>query len=436
MNSKEDTRSDLLTLSKVFLLVKSILFTIPQLVVSQYDTSSQLIFNSSEAPKWLSYGLSRFIVWDTVFFIKIAQRGYIYEQEWAFGWLWTRLIRWVGDITIAPILKFLWPSIPSELDDLGESVNSVYSYGIAAVTIAHVGHYLATVMIYFLAKKLEHTVTGKTNTSFPLIVGLLYVISPGGIFLSSGYSETVFAFCSFLGAYFRETDRYISSGIAFAICCLLRGNGVLWGIVFLNDLYEMIKNRRWFKAIEVIIGGILVGLGFFSIQFLAYIRYCPGREWCQNIPPLIYGYVQSHYWNVGFFKYWRTWQIPNFFFAFPTWFFFWRSFLRFKSVERLRPYLIIQMLMLMMSLFIWHVQIITRVGTCMPLVYLYLAERIGKDEEKSKSQKTESNSTQKHGLIERLKSDFKRHEGLWSVRYMVTWIGVQAVLYASFIPPA
>ncbi|KAK7208639.1 GPI mannosyltransferase 2 [Myxozyma melibiosi] len=379
--------ADVTLLTSTFVLVKSLLFIIPQLVTQQYDTSSQLLFTSTQVPWIANYVLPRFLVWDTVFFIKIAQRGYIYEQEWAFnGWLWTGTIRVVGDI---------------------------YIYAIAVIIIAHAFHYLAVVTLYIASTYVEKFIRpAKSNTvkkgrrsMFPLLSALLFIISPGGIFMSAGYSETLFAYFSFLGIVFREANFHVLAGVSFAITACIRGNGILWGIVFLNDLYEsFIVRRKYGKSIGIIVGGSLVGAGFLSGQVFAYCRYCPGREWCEAMPPLIYKFVQSYYWDNGLFKYWRTWQIPNFFFAFPTWFLFYRSFQRYAGVSHLRPYVIIQALMGIMSLLLWHVQIITRVGTCMPLVYWYVAER--------------------------------RHEGLWEVRYMITWIGVQAVLFASFIPPA
>ncbi|KAK9461798.1 uncharacterized protein V1516DRAFT_673014 [Lipomyces oligophaga] len=440
--------NDLKLLSSTFVFVKIVLFVIPQLVLQQYDTSSQLLFKSSAVPELVNYILPRFLVWDTVFFIKIAQRGYLYEQEWAFGWLWTGLIRVVGDYCVNPSLYLIWPGLKTnpELDDLGNQVESVYGYAIASLIIAHVCHYLAILVLYFVSTILEQHLFKRPDPestgisfkppvrSFPLIVGLLYIVSPGGIFLSAGYSETAFALFSFLGIYFRETNQPILSGAAFTVTCGLRGNGILWGIIFLNDLYESFNVKAWGRCVRIVIGGSLIGAGFLSGQVFAYLRYCPGREWCGNVPPLIYGYVQNHYWGVGLFKYWRTWQIPNFFFAFPTWFLFWRSYQRYSKVPQLRPYIIIQSLMFVMSIFIWHVQIITRVGTCMPAVYWYIAERIYIDEPATKPNTVPGRGIKK--FINRARQSFKMHEGLWEVKYMITWIAVQAVLFASFIPPA
>ncbi len=42
----------------------------------------------------LSTKLSR---WDAIYFTKIASRGYLYEQEWAFGWGITLPIKFFAD---------------------------------------------------------------------------------------------------------------------------------------------------------------------------------------------------------------------------------------------------------------------------------------------------------------------------------------------------
>ncbi|KAK9450182.1 uncharacterized protein V1518DRAFT_195942 [Limtongia smithiae] len=436
---------DLRLLTSTFILVKSIIFVIPQLVLQQYDTSSQLLFVSPKVPEIVNYVLPRFLVWDTVFFIHIAQRGYVYEQEWAFGWLWTGAIRYVGNWIVAPIIALLWNET-SSVDEVGQPVGSLYAYAIAAILIAHACHYLAVITLYAVSTKIEKDLraleteasSGRSvsGANFPLVAALLYIISPGGVFMSAGYAETLFAFFGFLGIFLREINQHILAGLSFAITCGLRGNGVLWGIIFLNDLYEAVQLKRWKKSVGVIIGGSLIGIGFLSGQVYAYYRYCPGRPWCDNAIPSIFGFVQSHYWNNGFLKYWRTWQIPNFLFAFPTWFLFWRSFLRYRNVPRFRPYVIIQMLMFVMSLLFWHVQIITRVGTCMPLVYWHVAQRIYADEPLDDASENIRYPLTIKGIIRRGKADFKKHEGAWAVRYMLTWILVQAVLFASFLPPA
>ena len=54
-----------------------------------------------------------------------------------------------------------------------------------------------------------------------------------------------------------------------------------------------------------------------AFQFHGYLRFCSGQPssgvplWCAERVPYIYGYVQSHYWGVGFLKYWQISQASS-----------------------------------------------------------------------------------------------------------------------------
>ncbi len=86
-----------LTLS--FLLWKLFLLSIALLAPGPgYDTSSSLLFSqsseyghlTSNSPK--ASHLSNLVRWDAIYFTQIARRGYEFEQEWAFGWGFTKLL--------------------------------------------------------------------------------------------------------------------------------------------------------------------------------------------------------------------------------------------------------------------------------------------------------------------------------------------------------
>ena len=51
--------------------------------------------------------------------------------------------------------------------------------------------------------------------------------------------------------------------------------------------------------------------------------------WCSYTLPMAYQYIQSHYWNVGFLKYFHWKQIPNFILAAPMIFFILERSLKF-----------------------------------------------------------------------------------------------------------
>jgi hypothetical protein len=65
-----------------------------------YDTSTTLL---SDVPlsNGAALGVSgspfaaavlKFVRWDSIYFVRIAERGYLFEQEWAFGYGYTRLL--------------------------------------------------------------------------------------------------------------------------------------------------------------------------------------------------------------------------------------------------------------------------------------------------------------------------------------------------------
>ena len=54
-----------------------------------------------------------------------------------------------------------------------------------------------------------------------------------------------------------------------------------------------------------------------ALQFYGYLRFCSRQPsgdvpaWCAERVPYIYGYVQSHYWGVGFLNYWQLSQASS-----------------------------------------------------------------------------------------------------------------------------
>jgi hypothetical protein len=87
---------------KFFLLLIAVLSPGPG-----YDTSASLFSPSAaectQLPPAIQYILSKLTRWDAIYFVKIADRGYVFEQEWAFGWGFTRLIS-----LCAAGERFLW----------------------------------------------------------------------------------------------------------------------------------------------------------------------------------------------------------------------------------------------------------------------------------------------------------------------------------------
>lgn len=62
-----------------------------------YDTSTNLLLPSTADTDSLilnviSYTSSKLVRWDALYFVRVAQRGRLFEQEWAWGLGWTKSI--------------------------------------------------------------------------------------------------------------------------------------------------------------------------------------------------------------------------------------------------------------------------------------------------------------------------------------------------------
>ena len=56
-----------------------------------YDTSTTLL---SQPQSLLT---SKLVRWDAIYFTEVAHRGYLFEQEWAFGWGYTHILKLLTD---------------------------------------------------------------------------------------------------------------------------------------------------------------------------------------------------------------------------------------------------------------------------------------------------------------------------------------------------
>jgi phosphatidylinositol glycan class V len=301
----------------------------------------------------------------------------------------------------------------------------------------------------------------------------LHVISPAGLFLSSPYGESTFAFAAFLGVlcYIRAQQHTrlstrqsshpsaawtILSGLFFAISTLTRSNGLLHGTIFLIDasitLRTLLATRKaihLFHLLTIIIAGSLIALAFALPQAIAYTEFCTAsnsRPWCTRTLPSIYSWVQKHYWNVGFLSYWTPGNIPLFLLAAPMLAILTATALSVSlapdnilaslntpakhpitaSDTALFKHVALQLalpqfILAVMALTSFHVQIINRISSGCALWYLVLAIAV-------------------HGW------STDGSEGAWGllkgqrvevvVRLMAVYAIVQGGLYAAFLPPA
>ena len=217
--------------------------------------------------------------------------------------------------------------------------DSLTASALAGVFLSHATHAAGVVVLYYMSKDVFQSLLPKSSPSMheaetlALLVSLLHIISPAGIFLSGPCTEALFSFLHFCGLWsyirgylhekrgnLRLRNRFmISAGALIGIATTVRSNGILGGTLFAYDaLYEgyhclaLVKKiglrevtelqRRMAKTAVTVFAGCLAGLGLVAPQFLAWKEYCwsvqvdEKREWCARLVPSIYNWVQDRYW--------------------------------------------------------------------------------------------------------------------------------------------
>ncbi|KAI9770447.1 MAG: ER membrane glycoprotein subunit of the GPI transamidase complex-like protein [Geoglossum simile] len=451
----------------IFVIWKALLLLVVTLSPGpDYDTSTLLLLHGGDdrgpsSPSsrtngghrvWLSrgapHGLEKLVRWDAIYFAKISERGYLYEQEWAFGWGFTRLI-----------------ALSTKVGGKGNtSLSAEINTGIA---IAHIAHLFSVIVLYRLT---ELMFGGRRGRKLAFIASVLHIITPAGVFLSAPYAESLFSLLNFSGHLIYATGStpsrggrswgndllLVLSGAAFGLATTMRSNGLLNGIIYLFDVASELRslsrngigiaNAR--KIVALGVAGVLVGLGTVIPQWIAYLEYCSGTEsdrpWCRHTIPSVYTWVQDHYWNVGFMRYWTFSNLPLFALAGPMLSILglsaiWalrrpniRPAARTKRVAspapgaaggesftrtQLQKFAMPQLVLTILALTTYHVQIITRISSGYVVWYWWLAFLISEEPQ----------------IVV-----FGRKWNLAKpiVRWMVVYAILQSGLFASFLPPA
>ncbi|KAF2400936.1 hypothetical protein EJ06DRAFT_476197, partial [Trichodelitschia bisporula] len=408
----------------------------------------------------------RLVRWDAIYYTTSAQRGYVYEQEWAFGWglttLLGKLAEWLP-LSSSPLLDVAYHGI----------------------FLANASHLVTVFVLYYLTLSLTQR---HADQRIAFVTAALHIISPAGLFLAAPYPEAPFALLNFTGylfyshassgdpsAWALKNDAYlIISGALFGLATTLRSNGLFCGVIMFYDaiagsirvleglgliptttmsyipskLRDDVRYIGLRRLLTTVIAGVLVGLGFVGPQYIAWKQFCSGTSedevpvWCNRQIPSIYTWVQTHYWqeNVGPFKYWTLSNLPLFLLATPTLLLMASSAclaltgqwsLTPPTVETHRAKVeaakefdqsssithrlaLPQLVLAILALTSFHVQVITRLSSGYPLWYLFLATVILQRSTEAKGASWAS----------------------WTVKWMIMYGLIQGALFAAFLPPA
>lgn len=338
-----------------FLLSRFIIFTI------QYQVSQLIPDHDAHAFKHLESDLEKndidinvwktftgFLRWDAQYFFHIAKYGYTFENTLAFFPMFPLI---VGQI--ARYLELLCPII------------NIDTWLIIVFFYFNFFFFLVAATFLFL---LTAFVLGSYDMAYKATIFFSY--NPASIFFSAPYTEVFYSSMSFAGMMvcfmcylkYRQVFVFRYQGLCyvlllFGIATFTRSNGILncgFIVFYAVKLYvnrvQHASNKKYLMALKyagvTLILCLVVVLPFVVFQMYSYFMFCrdfdpdlperivkmaeehnfvlPGnvsrynQSWCFDKIPLAYSYVQSHYWNVGFLKYYEFKQIPNFLLAFPV----------------------------------------------------------------------------------------------------------------------
>jgi GPI mannosyltransferase 2 len=189
--------------------------------------------------------------------------------------------------------------------------------GLLAIVIAHTAHLLSVLVLFSLTS----AVFSEPSSWLAFTAASLHIISPAGIFLSAPYAESSCALLSFIGCLLFPKSLgdkgpvtashdmlVLLSGVFFGIATTFRSNGILNGLLLLEEAFRILWSLKSDSRISAFrrllatgLGGLSVAVGFLLPQYIAYTEYCGNsgtntRTWCKRTLPSIYTFVQDHYW--------------------------------------------------------------------------------------------------------------------------------------------
>ncbi|KAM4046197.1 GPI mannosyltransferase 2 isoform 1-T1 [Anomaloglossus baeobatrachus] len=268
-------------------------------------------------------GLGR---WDAEHFLFIAEHGYVYEHNMAFFPLLPIIIGGLARGPLVPLAGLL--RLRSRLLISSAFLNCACST-------------LAAVSLYLLG-----CVTLQSRRS-AFLAALLFCMSPVSIFMTTTYSESLYALATFTGLWQLHKSRTLCASAFLSLASAARSNGLVNVGFLLHSAVKAVVQRKGNcrEMMKTIFAIILVILPFILFQGFCYVKSClesNGNDqipqelltlamekgyrvhkksvpaWCSISFPLAYSHIQSEYWDVGLFRYFKLQQFPNFLLALPV----------------------------------------------------------------------------------------------------------------------
>ena len=172
-------------------------------------------------------------------------------------------------------VKLTWPKVLFALAP-GQTSHrpTAHQEAVSAILLSNACHLASAISLY----KLTLLCGGKLSRSKSVawLAATLHIISPGGLFLSAPYSDSLFSFLAVFGTYLYAlslkmigSERHMAgnmltllSAMIFSAASTVRSNGILNGVLFLFDflttVLSILKGEQGIvqHAIRIVVLGV------------------------------------------------------------------------------------------------------------------------------------------------------------------------------------
>ena len=216
-------------LTRLFLVSKMVLFLVAficALFIEPYNRSiGMILFPKDEPPLsridfWIKRLLRPFASWDGAYFMTIALKGYVYEQEHAFLPLYPSTMRLIASVLMRPLAPI---------------VSITGRCLLSGVLISNICHYISVTRLY----NMSCLIFG--DSYFAFLSAAFMILVPLQAVMSAVYSESLFGCLVIVGLHNFYQKKRAMAALAWCLAGCTRSNGIFLPGFF---IYEYIHSVR------------------------------------------------------------------------------------------------------------------------------------------------------------------------------------------------
>lgn len=221
--------------------------------IGSYDSSAEIQTGSTNV-------LNAFLRWDALYFLHIAEHGYVYEQETAFFPVLPLLTRLLAH-TRKKIYRLLKREI-NVVSVLSSSVSagftvSTFVFWNSNIQLLFYFSCRSLIQVNSLSKDIIYLLYRLTLAVLPrqkklaFTSSIAFCLSPPSMFMSSFYTESIFSLFSFTGMHFIAKRQYFLAALIWGVASGIRSNAIIFAGFFFYDLI-------WIRSIKRLVRRMIV----------------------------------------------------------------------------------------------------------------------------------------------------------------------------------